>query len=172
MVQKQEKQSTQKKPSKRKANYLNNKDLLKQVVLSKKQGKMTDELAKMLMLLTARYGKKGNFANYTYNEDMQAFAIMALVKTWNSFNPERSQNPFAFFTQCIKHSFLQYLKMEKKQRSIRDELLVDSGLTPSYNYQMEYEEHQRLAHDEEDHEQHMENANRLEAEQTDEFVGY
>jgi len=172
MAKKQE--AAQKKPTpKRKTKYLNNKDLLAQVIISKEEGKMSNELAKMLTLLTARYGKKGNFANYTYNEDMQAYAMMMLVRTWNSFDPAKSNNPFAFFTQCIKNSFIQYLNQEKRQRVIRDEILVDKGLTPSYNYQMEYES-QRPAHDEEDHDQHMEDANRLEQEEKsdDDLLGY
>lgn len=154
----------------RKVKYLNNKDLLAEVVKSKQQGKMTNELAKMLMLLTARYGKKGNFSGYTYNEDMQAYAMMMLVRTWNSFNPEKSSNPFAFFTQCIKHSFIQYLNQEKRQRTIRDELLVDNGLSPSYNYQMDHEN--ALVHDEEDHDQHMKDANALEQQQNDDLLEY
>jgi hypothetical protein len=128
--------------SKRPVKYLNNKDLLAQVILSKKNGKMTNELAKMLQLLTMRYGKKGNFANYTYNDDMQSYAMLMIVKTWNGFDPAKSSNPFAWFTQCIKNSFIQYLNYEKRQRDIRDEVLVDSGMLPSYNYQQEYaEEH-------------------------------
>lgn len=124
------------KPKKpKKINYLNNKDLMIQVMLSKGQSQMTDRLAHMLQTLALRYGRKGNFANYTYNEDMQAYAMMMLVRTWNSFNPEKSQNPFAFFTQCIKNSFIQFLNQEKRQRDIRDSKLVDQGLDPSYNYQ-------------------------------------
>ncbi len=126
------------KPKKpRKVNYLNNKDLMKQVMLSKENDppKMTDRLAHMLQTLAARYGRKGNFANYTYNEDMQAYAMMMLVRTWNSFNPLKSQNPFAFFTQCIKNSFIQFLNQERRQRDIRDSMLVDQGLDPSYTFQ-------------------------------------
>jgi hypothetical protein len=70
----------------------------------------------------------------TYNDDMQAYAMLMLVRTWRSFDPKRSDNPFAFFTQCIKNSFKQYLNQEKRQRVIRDVILVDMGLTPSFNY--------------------------------------
>jgi hypothetical protein len=130
------KQKAPPKPKKpRKVNYLNNKDIMIQVKLSKEQDKMTDKLAHMMQTLAARYGGKGNFVNYTYNDDMQAYAMMMLVRTWKSFNPEKSQNPFAFFTQCIKHSFIQFLNQERKQRDIRDSLLVDNGLDPSYTYQ-------------------------------------
>ena len=126
----------------RKVNYLNNKDLMIEVQKSKAQDppQMTDKLAHMLQTLAARYGKKGNFAGYSYNEDMQAFAMMMLVRTWKAFNPEKSQNPFAFFTQCIKNSFIQFLNQESKHRSIRDELMVDQGLDASYAYQ---EKHQQ-----------------------------
>lgn len=127
-----------KKPKKaRKTNYLNNKDLLAETIKSKEQGQMSDKLARMLQMLCARYGSRANFAGYTYNEDMQAYAMSQLVRTWNSFNPEKSSNAFAFFTQCVKNSFIQYLKQEKRQRVIRDELLVENGMNPSYTYQLE-----------------------------------
>ena len=130
----------------RTTNYLNNRDMLAEVVESKRIDEPTPKLANMFMLLVARYGKKYNYANYTYNDDMQAYALMMLVKTWRAFKPERSQNPFAFFTQCIKNSFNQFLNLEKKQRNIRDELLVDKGLTPSYTYQLEHEAKSRERH--------------------------
>lgn len=119
---------------KKKSNYLNNKDLMAEIKVSKKQKKMTDRLAKMLMMLCDRYAKRPNYAGYTFVDDMQAYALFMLVRTWDSFDPKKSDNPFAYFTQCIKNSFRQYLKNEKKQRDIRDELLIDCGLNPSYNY--------------------------------------
>lgn len=142
--------STNKPKKKKKTNYLNNKDLLAEVLKSKEQGQMTDKLAHMLQTLCKRYASRGNFANYTYNEDMQAYAMMMLVRTWNSFNPEKSNNPFAFFTQCVKHSFVQYLNQEKRQRVVKDELLVENGLNPSYNYQIE---HAQSSNNDEDGEQ-------------------
>lgn len=114
--------------------YLTNKELLAEVINAKSKGVMTDKLASMLMMLTRKYAKKGNFVNYTYNEDMVSYALMMLVRTWNSFNPEKSSNPFAFYTQCIKNSFVQYLNQEKRQRNIRDALLIDQGMNPSYSY--------------------------------------
>lgn len=125
-------------PKKRVRNYLNNPDLLAQVVISKQNGKMSDILAHMLMLLCLRYATKPGYAGYTYNDDMQGYALMMLCRTWHKFDPEKSDNPFAFYTQCIKHSFIQYLNQEKKQRDIRDELLIDGGMNPSFTYQLEH----------------------------------
>jgi len=115
--------------------YLNNKELLVEVRKSKELGRMSDTLARMLQLLCSKYAKKGNFVNYSYNEDMQAYAMMMLVRTWNGFDPDKGSNPFAFFTQCIKHSFIQYLKHEQRQRDVRDLLLIDQGLNPSYGFE-------------------------------------
>lgn len=117
-----------------KTRYLNNKELLAEVMRSKEMGQMSNELAMMLQLLCSRYAKKGNFINYSYNEDMQAYALMMLVRTWNSFDPEKSNNPFAFFTQCIKNSFIQFLNQEKRQRDVRDVMLIDQGMNPSYGF--------------------------------------
>lgn len=129
--------------------YLSNKELLAEVKRAKTKREMTNKLAQMLQLLCAKYAKKGNFINYSYNDDMQAYAMMMLVRTWDSFDPEKSDNPFAFFTQCIKNSFIQYLNQEKRQRNVRDLLLVNQGLTPSFTFSEDGSE-QHIVDDEED----------------------
>lgn len=137
---------------KKKTNYLKNKDLLAEVIICKEAGFMSDKLARMLTLLTAKYGKAPSFAGYTFNEDMQAYAMMMLCKTWAGFKPERSDNAFAYYTQCINSSFKQFLNREKVQRLVRDELLINNGLNPSYNYLGEVSDTHHV-HDEEDHNQ-------------------
>ena len=127
------------KKKKKKAHYLDNQELLKETIISKEQGKMTDRLASMIMLLVNHYATKGNVANYTYNDDMRAYAIMMHMSSWKSFKLEKSTNAFAFFTQCTKNSFRQFLNKERRQRDIRDELLVHQGLEPSHTYTANYE---------------------------------
>ena len=114
--------------------YLNNKELLAELKISNENGKMTDALAKMLQKLCARYSTRGNFANYTYLDDMQSYAMMMIVRTWKSFDATKGSNPFAFFTQCIKNSFIQYLNQEKKHRDVRDMLILQQGLSPSFGF--------------------------------------
>lgn len=127
-------------PAKKKK-YLNNADLLKQLALSREQDKMTDELAKMLTMLCARYAKHPDYSNiFSYDEDMKSFAMLTGVKVWRSFNPEKSNNPFAYFTQIFRHAFYQYLNHETKQRVIKDEILVNIGELPSYNYMENFAE--------------------------------
>lgn len=127
-------------------NYLNKSDLLVQIRLSKdNNNRMNDELAKMLTLLTKKYAKSSKYARYSYREDMEAFAVMMLVNTWYKFNEERSDNPFAFYTQCVKNSFVHFLKQEKKQRNVRDKILVKHGMNPSHTFMLEYEEEREAA---------------------------
>lgn len=118
-------------------NYLSNYNLLEQIAISKENKKMSNELLKMLTLLCDRFATRGNFSSYTYLEDMKMNALVNLCNTWSTFNAERSSNPFAYYTQSIKNSFIQYLKVEKKQRNIRDRLLVDCGASPSHTYAIE-----------------------------------
>lgn len=140
--------------------YLNNKELLVAVRESKEKGKMTPKLATMLQLLCSKYATKGSFVNYSYNEDMQSYAMLMLVRTWNSFDLNKSNNPFAFFTQCIKNSFIQYLNQEKRQRNIRDSLLVHQGLNPSFGFDENVSD-QHIIEDEQDYYYHKEVANEL-----------
>lgn len=135
-----DKSTINKKTEKRKnsKNYLNNADLMKEIIKSRAQDKMTDELANMFKVLAKKYASKGRFVNYTYNEDLQAFALLTGVKVWRSFDPEKGNNPFAYFTQVFKAAFLQYDNNERKQRDIRDAKLIDLGSNPSYSYTDRY----------------------------------
>jgi hypothetical protein len=130
--------------------YLKKKDLLSALAESREAGQMNDRLAKMFQMLVSKYSTKGCFVNYSYIDDMRSYALLMLVRTWKSFDPEKSNNPFAFFTQCVKNSFIQYLNQEKKQRVVRDLLLVDRGLTPSYGFQDEYNTDTHFVEDEQD----------------------
>jgi hypothetical protein len=119
---------------KKKKNYINNADLLTEIALSHQQNKMTEKLGHMLILLCKRYIQIPRFAKYTYTDDMQGFALMTICRVWKSFNAEKSQNPFAYFTQCIHHAYFQYNNQERKQRDIKDEIRIRSGYNPSFNY--------------------------------------
>ena len=163
--------------AKKKANYINNKDLLAETILSLEKGEMTDKLARMLMMLVARYAKKRIFTNYTYNDDMQAYALMMLVRTWKSFDPNKSSNAFAFFTQCVKNSFIQYLNQERRQRDIRDEILVQNDMDPSYTYANAYKERihgeRKFAEDEENPEiQETKKPKEVPTEEPDSLLGF
>jgi DNA-directed RNA polymerase specialized sigma subunit len=122
--------------------YVTNGKMLPEVIKSKEKGQISPELAKMLMTLTRKYAQRPCFSNYTYKEDMISEALANLCKNALKFKPEKSSNPFSFYTTCINNSFLHFLNVEKKHRRTRDQLLIDMGENPSFNFQEESRNHQ------------------------------
>ena len=119
------------KPKKSK-NYLNKRDMLAELKRCHEIDDMTPEFAKMITLLADRYGSRFEYADYApHIEDMKAVAVMNIVRAWRSFDMEKYDNPFAYFTQAIKHTFWQYVHQEKKHRLNRDHLLIANGELPS-----------------------------------------
>jgi DNA-directed RNA polymerase specialized sigma24 family protein len=49
------------------------------------------------------------------------------VQYIHNFNPERSQNPFAYFTQIIHYAFLRRIQKEKKQLEIKTKIIERTG---------------------------------------------
>lgn len=122
-------------PKSTKNHYVTNAQLMEAIQEAKELGKLTNRLAKYIHLIAERYSYKPNWAGYSFREDMVAFAVANLCANWHKFDPTKSSNPFAFYTTAIYRSFLQCLADEKKQRDIRDTLLVDAGANPSFSYQ-------------------------------------
>tara|TARA_R110000796_G_scaffold79252_1_gene176298 strand:- start:223 stop:1008 length:786 start_codon:yes stop_codon:yes gene_type:complete len=110
-------------------------------------GKFTNKLAKMFLLLTARYGTRGNWRGYTYNDEMQGQALMQLSQIGLQFDEFKSDNPFAYYTAAITNSFTRILNVEKKNQSLRDDILQENGMTPSHTRQMEWEIKQKAERD-------------------------
>lgn len=106
---------------------------------SNTHGKLTNRLVLSLMMLTEKYSQKGNFRNYSYIDDMKGQALLQLSQVALQFDESRSQNPFAFWTTVIHHSFVKILKQEKKVRTIRDDLITFEGMSASYSYQLDNE---------------------------------
>lgn len=88
----------------RKKNYLNNKDLYDQIVLSKEQDKLTSDAEKMLVLLAERAIRKLTYVSEDDRQDCLQFALLDLLKYWRNFNPEY-KNAFAYFTEIAKRGY-------------------------------------------------------------------
>jgi hypothetical protein len=70
---------------------------------------------------------KPNFVNYMFKEDMISDGIENCVQYIHNFDPEKSQNPFAYFTQIIHYAFLRRISREKRQLEIKNKILERSG---------------------------------------------
>ena len=100
-------------------------------------GNFTDKLAIMFTKLCDRYGTKYNWRNYTYNDEMRGQALVHLCNVGLQFDENKSQNPFAWYTAVITNSFTRVLNLEKRNQSVRDDILEINGMTPSYTRQNE-----------------------------------
>jgi len=102
-------------------------------------GTMTNKLAKSFMLLVERYSMRFNWRGYTYVDEMRSQALLQLSQIGLQFDESKSQNPFAYYTAAIDNSFTRILNIEKKNQMIRDDLLIETGQSPSFTRQMEHE---------------------------------
>jgi DNA-directed RNA polymerase specialized sigma24 family protein len=111
-------------------NYVNNKDLLEALIKYKEEcreaedagdplPRVPDYIGKCIYQIATRLATKPNFSGYSYKEDMISDGIENCLLYIGNFNPEKSQNPFAYFTQIIWYAFLRRIQKEKKQMYIR-----------------------------------------------------
>ena len=114
----------------KKRNYVNNKDLLAALIEYKekcaeaeeggeKNPVVPDYIGKCIMLIAQRLATRPNFSGYMYKEEMVSDGIENCLQYIHNFNPEKSQNPFAYFTQIIWYAFLRRISKEKKQMYIK-----------------------------------------------------
>jgi hypothetical protein len=132
--EKKPKKALRPKNTSTKGNYINNADLMPEMLISKELGYVTPKLANMFFQVVSRYSLSKSFSHLTFKEDMVSNAMVNLMANGLKFNPERSDNVFSYVTQCSYHSFLHVIADEKKQRNIRDKLLLDSGMNGSASF--------------------------------------
>jgi hypothetical protein len=112
---------------------------------SKDHGQVTRTLATMYMKLCERYATRSNWRGYTYNEEMRGQALLQLSQIGLQFDESKSQNPFAYYTAAITNSFTRILNLEKKNQNIRDDMLEQAGLNPSWTRQNAGKKNQNLS---------------------------
>jgi hypothetical protein len=131
---------------KRKANnYVNNKDFFDVMVkfkreyeeviaynktvedpaLAKQIPRLPEYAGACIHLIANRLATKANFASYPFKEEMVGDGIENCIKYAHNFNPEKTQNPFAYFTQIIFFAFLRRIKYEKKALATKFKMFDD-----------------------------------------------
>lgn len=111
-------------------------------------GSITNKLAKMFILMVNKYAQRGNWRGYTYLDEMKGQALLQLAQMGLQFDEMQSDNPFSYYTMSLQNSFTRVLNLEKKNQDLRDDLLIDSGASPSFSRQLAIEnEIRRLRED-------------------------
>jgi len=118
---------------------------------SLERGSITNKLAKMFILMVNKYGQRGNWRGYTYLDEMKGQALLQLAQMGLQFDEYKSDNPFSYYTASVSNSFTRVFNLEKKSQDLRDDLLIDSGASPSFSRQLAVEEEiRRLREDVQD----------------------
>jgi hypothetical protein len=125
---------------KRSEHYVNNKEFLAAlikyredkeiaVLQNKPKPPIPRYIGECFLKIANHLSFKPNFVNYMFKEDMISDGIENCVQYIHNFNPEKSQNPFAYFTQIIHYAFLRRIQREKRQLEIKNKILERSGFS-------------------------------------------
>jgi hypothetical protein len=116
--------------TKAKNHYVNNKTLYTEMVKyktavtdAKEKGleppPIPNYVGECLLLIANRLSYKANFINYSYRDDMVLDGIENCIIAIDNFDPEKSTNPFAYFTQIMKWAFVRRIQKEQKQAYVK-----------------------------------------------------
>lgn len=143
-----------KRVAKKKQHYVDNKKFLDAIVeykrrvdVAKEKGlekpRVNDYIGGCFLKIANHLSFRPNFINYMYKDDMICDGIENCIQYIDNFNPEKSKNPFAYFTQIVYYAFLRRIAKEKRQMDIKDKIIdkygysdvfsVDGSATTDYN---------------------------------------
>ena len=129
---------------KRSEHYVNNKEFLAALIryqedieIARLQDKTKPVIPRYIgecfLKIANHLSFKPNFVNYMFKEDMISDGIENCVQYIHNFNPEKSRNPFAYFTQIIHYAFLRRIQREKRQLEIKNKIIEKSGYQEVFN---------------------------------------
>jgi len=106
------------------AHYVDNKEFYqkiseykKSVLAAQEEGRdkppVTDYLGECFIKIANHLSMKSNFINYTFRDEMVLDGIENCLTYIDNFDPEKSKNPFAYFTQITYYAFLRRIQKEK-----------------------------------------------------------
>mgnify|MGYP003149862626 CR=1 FL=1 len=123
---------------KKSEHYVDNKQFLQAMIEYKKSCVLAESknelkppvsnyIGECFLKIANHLSYRPNFINYTYKEDMISDGIENCLQYVSNFNPDKSNNPFAYFTQIIYYAFIRRIQKEKKQQTIKRKLILKSG---------------------------------------------
>ena len=84
---------------------------------------VTNYIGECFLKIANGLSYRPNFINYTYRSEMVSDGIENCLQYIHNFDPEKSKNPFAYFTQIIYYAFLRRIQKEKKQTHIKNKII-------------------------------------------------
>ena len=85
--------------------------------------RITDYIGQCFLKIANGLSYRPNFINYTYKQEMISDGIENCLQYIHNFDPEKSKNPFSYFTQIIYYAFIRRIQKEKKQSHIKNKMI-------------------------------------------------
>jgi len=130
---------------KKKKEYVNNAAFVECLIAYKKACKdakrkklekppIPNYIGECFMKIAEGLSHKPNFINYPCREDMIGDAIENCLMYFDNFDPEKSNNAFAYFTQIIYFAFLRRIQKEKKQLYVKYKATQQTGILDEHEF--------------------------------------
>jgi hypothetical protein len=92
----------------------------KKLTAAREEGKpdprIPDYIGSCIWKIAEKLSTKPCFINYSYREEMIGDGIENCFLYFKDYDPEKGQNPFAYFTQVIYYAFLRRIYKEERNR--------------------------------------------------------
>jgi len=119
--------------------YINNSDFLAALIeyrdacrLAKendgKDPKIPNYIGECFYKIAQHLSRKPNFVSYSFRDEMISDGIENCLMYFRNFNPDKSKNPFAYFTQITYYAFLRRIMKEKKQLYVKYKATEQFGM--------------------------------------------
>ena len=121
------------------AHYVNNEKFLEELIIHKEKVQnaklnglekpiVSNYLGECFLKIATHLSYKANFINYTYRDDMISDGIENCLIAAEKFDPLKSSNPFAYYTQIIYFAFVRRIQKEKKQQDTKYKMIQNMDL--------------------------------------------
>ena len=94
----------------------------------RKKPPVTNYIGECFLKIANHLSYRPNFINYTFRDDMISDGIENCLQYLDNFNPKKSNNPFAYFTQIIYYAFIRRIQKEKKQTNIKYRMIEQANM--------------------------------------------
>lgn len=119
-------------------NYVNNADFYA-ALIKYKQARNENELAEIpnyvgtcIQMICERLSTKPNFIRYTFRDEMVGDGVENCISAINGFDPEKSNNPFSYFTQIAWNAFIRRITREQKQLYLKHKNMQMLSINDEY----------------------------------------
>ena len=110
--------------------YINNPDFLAALIdyqtkcdeakaAGKDDPQIPNYIGECFLKIAEHLSRKPNFISYSFRDEMIADGIENCLMYFRNFDPDKSSNPFSYFTQITYYAFLRRRQKEKKQAYIK-----------------------------------------------------